>query len=193
MLSLDHCMCHTGYNTWCNHSLLLVLDMQGCSTGKKGVVYDFFFQYGPSVQLTNSDYWLNFDSGFDSSITGQSPVFVVLCCAFASMYMPYGHAQLLCRLFSFEVCQKTNCLHSQSHVLGLCMPVVCAPADLRLAFSAMNVALLYQFCMQFAQQLVLCLLVWALMCAVPLVTSTSGMILCRSSHHCQTPAHSVGH
>lgn len=41
----------------------------GCSTGKKGVVYDFFFQYGPSVQLTNSDYWLNFDSGFDSSIT----------------------------------------------------------------------------------------------------------------------------
>ncbi|DBA93211.1 TPA: target of Sbf [Trebouxia sp. C0005] len=44
----------------------------GCSTGKKGVVYDFFFQYGPSVQLTNSDYWLNFDSGFDSSITDSA-------------------------------------------------------------------------------------------------------------------------
>jgi len=46
--------------------------MQGCS-GKKGVVYDFFFQYGPSVLLTNSDYWINFDAGYDTSlVTGQS-------------------------------------------------------------------------------------------------------------------------
>lgn len=35
--------------------------MQGCS-GKKGVVYDFFFQYCDSVQLTDTDYWLNFDA-----------------------------------------------------------------------------------------------------------------------------------
>nr|QOL01295.1 putative extracellular protein TR9_096 [Trebouxia lynnae] len=41
----------------------------GASCGKKGVVYDFFFQYGPAVQVTNSDYWLNFDAGFDGSIT----------------------------------------------------------------------------------------------------------------------------
>ena len=96
MQSLEHHMCHTVYNnTWCHHSLLLVLDMQGCSIGKKGVVYDFFFQYGPSVQLTNSDYWLNFDSGFDSSITGQSLMYcAALCYTCASMYILYGHAQL---------------------------------------------------------------------------------------------------
>lgn len=136
-------MCHTIYDTWQHHSSLLVLDMQGCSTGKKGVVYDFFFQYGPSVQLTNSDYWLNFDSGFDSSITGPSPEFIVMCCTCASMYMLYGHAQLwgvqiiAC---SFEVCQKTFCLVAQSHVIGLSRPVVCALAEPNLAFSGAIVA-----------------------------------------------------
>ena len=92
MLFLDHHMCHSGYSTWCHHSLLLVLDMQGCSTGKKGVVYDFFFQYGPSVQLTNSDYWLNFDSGFDSSITGRSPS---VCC-FVLCVCQHVHAVWSC-------------------------------------------------------------------------------------------------
>ncbi len=117
--------------------------MQGCSTGKKGVVYDFFFQYGPSVQVTNSDYWLNFDSGFDSSITGQSPAFIVLCCTCASMYMLYGHAQLwgmqtiAC---SFQICQNTTCLDSQSHALSLSMPVFCVPAESGLAFCNVNVA-----------------------------------------------------
>ena len=133
MLSLDHHMCHTVYNTWYHRSLLLVLDMQGCSTGKKGVVYDFFFQYGPSVQVTNSDYWLNFDSGFDSSITGHSSMYyTVLCRTCASMYITYG----LCKLHSIEACQKATCL--QFSCVGLVH--ACAPAELRLAFSGVNVA-----------------------------------------------------
>ncbi len=40
------------------------------SCSKKGLVYDYFYQYCPSVTLTNSSYWLNFDAGFDSSCTG---------------------------------------------------------------------------------------------------------------------------
>lgn len=114
-------MCHTVYNTWHHHSLLLVLDMQGCSTGKKGVVYDFFFQYGPSVQVTNSDYWINFDSGFDSSITGHSSMYyTVLCRTCASMYITYG----LCKLHSIEACQKATCLRFSCvglvHACDLC-------------------------------------------------------------------------
>lgn len=39
------------------------------SCSKKGLVYDYFYQYCPTVTLTNSSYWLNFDAGFDSSCT----------------------------------------------------------------------------------------------------------------------------
>ena len=42
--------------------------LQGCS-GKKGVVYDFFFQYCDSVLVTNSDWFLNFDAG--TGCTGE--------------------------------------------------------------------------------------------------------------------------
>lgn len=52
------------------HSVSLYL--QACNgTGKKGVVYDYFFQYCPAVTLTNSSWWINFDAGFDYSCTGQ--------------------------------------------------------------------------------------------------------------------------
>ncbi|KAL3150709.1 hypothetical protein ABBQ32_000496 [Trebouxia sp. C0010 RCD-2024] len=51
-----------------------VAGTQGCGGGKKGVVYDFFFQYCPSVLVTNSAHWINFDSGFDSSCTDPQVV-----------------------------------------------------------------------------------------------------------------------
>ncbi|KAL3148572.1 hypothetical protein ABBQ38_014005 [Trebouxia sp. C0009 RCD-2024] len=35
--------------------------------GKKGVVYDYFFQFCPAVTMTNSSWWLNFDAGVDYS------------------------------------------------------------------------------------------------------------------------------
>jgi len=99
------------------------------------------------------------------------------------------HSYGLGRLHNVEVCQKIVCLHS--HVLGLLMPVICAPAESRLAFSDVDFALLYQF----KRSVVLCLSavsILACLCVMPLVT-TSGVMLCRSSYHCQTPAHSVGH
>ena len=48
---------------------LLLSTVQSC--GKKGIVYDFFNQYCPSVLVTNSAYWVNFDAGYDSSCSGK--------------------------------------------------------------------------------------------------------------------------
>ncbi|KAL0023820.1 hypothetical protein WJX77_008033 [Trebouxia sp. C0004] len=44
-----------------------------CS-GRKGVVYDFFNQYCPSVTLTNSDWFINFDAGYDTACTDPSVI-----------------------------------------------------------------------------------------------------------------------
>ncbi|KAA6419317.1 MAG: hypothetical protein FRX49_10716 [Trebouxia sp. A1-2] len=44
------------------------------SCSKKGLVYDYFYQYCPTVTLTNSSYWLNFDAGFDSSCTDPNVI-----------------------------------------------------------------------------------------------------------------------
>ena len=50
----------------------LCVPLQACN-GKKGVVYDYFFQYCSAVTLTNSSWWINFDAGYDYSCTGQQP------------------------------------------------------------------------------------------------------------------------
>lgn len=44
-----------------------------CSS-KKGIVYDYFFQYCSAVTLTESAYWTNFDAGFDSSCADPSVI-----------------------------------------------------------------------------------------------------------------------
>ncbi len=51
--------------------ILLCAVLQSCGGSKKGIVYDFFFQYCPAVLVTNSAHWVNFDAGFDSSCTGK--------------------------------------------------------------------------------------------------------------------------
>ncbi|DBA70319.1 TPA: hypothetical protein ACH3X2_011741 [Trebouxia sp. C0005] len=48
-------------------------ELVACS-GRKGVVYDYFNQYCPSVTLTNSDWWTNFDAGYDSACTDSSVI-----------------------------------------------------------------------------------------------------------------------
>ncbi|DBB08856.1 TPA: hypothetical protein ACH3X3_007506 [Trebouxia sp. C0006] len=47
--------------------------LQACS-GRKGIVYDYFNQYCPSVTLTNSDWWTNFNAGYDSACTASSVI-----------------------------------------------------------------------------------------------------------------------
>ena len=60
------------------HKMLYCLDISGlnplavlpCRYAAKGIVFDYSFQYGPAVQLTGADYWINYDAFVASSITG---------------------------------------------------------------------------------------------------------------------------
>lgn len=49
-------------------------DYASSCTSKKGVVYDFFFQYCQGVTLTESAWWLNFDSEYDSSCSDPNVI-----------------------------------------------------------------------------------------------------------------------
>ena len=44
---------------------------------RKGVVYDFFNQFCPSVNLVSADWFINFDAGYDTACTGDSRL--ILC------------------------------------------------------------------------------------------------------------------
>lgn len=63
-VSTIHAVTHASVST------IVTTCVQACS-GRKGVVYDYFNQYCPSVTLTNSDWFTNFGAGYDSACTGN--------------------------------------------------------------------------------------------------------------------------
>ncbi len=98
--------------------------LQACS-GRKGIVYDYFNQYCPSVTLTNSDWWTNFNAGYDSACTGNTVTVYGGPVKFLHIALHLQHLQVLKQRQNVGTCP--HCGGSNEYAYAPC--ITCTQID----------------------------------------------------------------